>query len=87
MEVGEGSVVRFRFVFVLEAAALYLHPFNPASMPLFLIIVHANQKNFTGIILQAIQIVLLLDLLHYYTTAEGKKQLFHIQKAPDFPTT
>ena len=52
-----------------------------------LIIVHANQKNFTGIILQAIQIVLLLDLLHYYTTAEGKKQLFHIQKAPDFPTT
>ena len=49
---------------VFEVAALYLHPFNPASMPLFLIIIHTNQKNLAGIILQAIQIILPLDLFH-----------------------
>ena len=54
----------FHFVFVLEVAALYLHPFNPAGMPLFLIVIHANQKNFTAVIFQAIQIVLLFDLFH-----------------------
>ena len=54
----------FRFVFVLEVAALYHCPFNPASMPLLLIIVHANQKNLTAVIFQAIQIVLLFDLFH-----------------------
>ena len=72
MEVGEEGVL-FRFVFVLEVAALYHCPFNPASMPFLLIIIHANQKNLTGIILQAIQIIFLFDLFHYYTTAEGKK--------------
>ena len=54
----------FRSVSVFEVTALYLHPFNPASMPLFLIIIHANQKNLTAVIFQAIQIVLLFDLLH-----------------------
>ena len=49
---------------VFEVTALYLHPFNPAGMPLFLIVIHANQKNFTAVILQAIQIVLLFDLFH-----------------------
>ena len=57
---------------VFEVTALYLHPFNPASMPLLFIIVHANQKNLTAVIFQAIQIILLFDLFHYYTTAEGK---------------
>lgn len=33
-------------------------------MPLLLIIIHANQKNLAGIILQAIQIILPLDLFH-----------------------
>ena len=57
MEVGEEGVL-FRFVFVLEVAALYHCPFNPASMPLLFIIVHANQKNLTAVIFQAIQIIL-----------------------------
>ena len=52
----------FRFVFVLEVAALYHCPFNPASMPLLLIIIHTNQKNLTVVILQAVQIVFSLDL-------------------------
>ena len=53
----------FRSVSVFEVTALYLHPFNPASMPLFLIIIHANQKNLTAVIFQAVQIVLLFHLL------------------------
>ena len=53
-----------RSVPVFEVTALYLHPFNPAGMPLFLIVIHANQKNFTAVIFQAIQIVLLFDLFH-----------------------
>mgnify|MGYP007012407004 CR=1 FL=1 len=54
----------FCSVSVFEVTALYHCPFNPASMPLLLIIIHANQKDFTAVILQTIQIVLSLDLLH-----------------------
>ena len=38
------------------------HPFNPTSVMFLLIIIHANQKNFTVIILQAVQIIFPLDL-------------------------
>ena len=38
--------------------------FNLASMMLLFIIIHTNQKNFTAIILQAVQIIFSLDLFH-----------------------
>ena len=38
------------------------HPFHLTSVMLLLIIIHANQKNFTVIILQAVQIIFSLDL-------------------------
>ena len=40
------------------------HSFNFTSMPFLFIIIHANQKNLTVVILQAIQIVFLLNLLY-----------------------
>ena len=70
---------------VFEAATLYHCPLNPAGMPFFLIIVHANQKYLTAVIFQAIQIVLSPDLFHYYTTAEGKSNFFTHKKLRIFP--
>ena len=42
----------------------FFDPFDLTSMMLLLIVVYTNQKNFTAIILQAIQIIFLFNLLH-----------------------
>ena len=51
---------------VVHTKILHLHPFNLASVMLLLIIIHTNQKNLTAIIVQAVQIIFPLDLLHCF---------------------
>lgn len=53
----------------------FFDPFDLTSMMLLLIVVYTNQKNFTAIILQTIQIIFLLNLLHCFFCGMSPLQL------------